>query len=64
MGKEEGEAAVLFGGKCSNIGKGWWWGRGEGGMFRALETTNLQVFFRARGIDLGESLDRGLGDPP
>ena len=32
-------------------------------MFRALETTNLQVF-RARGIDLGESLDRGLGDPP
>ena len=33
-------------------------------MFRALETTNLQVFFRARGIDLGESLDRGLGDPP
>lgn len=39
-------------------------GHGEGRMFRVLETTNLQVFFRARKVGLGESLGRGLGDPP
>lgn len=55
MGKEEGEAAVLSLEKMlKHPERGGGGVAGRGKCLGALETTNLQVFFRGRGIGLGD----------